>query len=150
MEMKAIVVETDGKYAIVRVNRKSACDGCHKQTEGRGCAMCAVMGEKTTIDSRAKNPIGAETGDTVWLETESGRVLSYAALVFVLPIAMGMLFYALGVALSISTALQYLLMLGGFCGSFLFLWFYSRKVIAKRCDAVIKSIIEASSQETQF
>lgn len=140
METKAIVISTEGEYAVVRADRKSACDGCHKQQNG-GCAMCTILGDKKALDTRAKNPVGAKPGDSVLLTTESNRVLGYAALVFLLPLALGMLLYTVGKLLSRAVWLHYLLMLAGFAGSFIFLWFYSKTVIAARCDVVIKAVL---------
>ena len=141
METKATVISTEGEYAIVRADRKSACDGCHKQKDGGGCAMCTILGDKKALDTRAKNPVGAKPGDSVLLATESRRVIGYAALVFLLPLVLGMLFYQVGRLLSQVVLLHYLLMLAGFAGSFIFLWFYSKTVIASRCDVVIKAVL---------
>ncbi|MBR6708249.1 MAG: SoxR reducing system RseC family protein [Clostridia bacterium] len=141
METKAIVIAVDGEYATVRADRKSACDGCHKNKADGGCAMCTILGDKKALDSRAKNTVGAKPGDVVLLESESKKVLGYAALVFLMPIALGLLFYLFSRMITDQTALQYIFMLIGFAGSFVFLWLYSRHVIAKRCDVVIKEIL---------
>ena len=106
------------------------------------------MGDKATVDSRADNSIGAKPGDAVLVEAVSGRVLGYAALVFLVPILASLLFYWFGCILTTQTVLQYLLMLMGFIGSFWFLWAYSRKVIAKRCDVVVKSILPPANENT--
>ena len=79
MIQKGKVVKTDGEYATVEVMRTSACVGCSQQ---EGCIAC-----KKKITSVAYDPIGAKIGDTVLLESESSKVLLYALLVFVLPIA---------------------------------------------------------------
>ena len=43
--------------------------------------------------AEVENKLGAKVGDTVEIESESGVILSYAALVFILPIAVCALFY---------------------------------------------------------
>lgn len=80
MIQKGKVISLDGEYAVVEVMRTSGCVGCSKQ---EGCIAC-----KKKIRSRAYNGIGAEVGDTVTLESESGTVLWYAILVFVLPLVL--------------------------------------------------------------
>jgi len=141
METKAIVISTDGAYATVETDRKSACDGCHKQQDGTGCAMCAMMGDKTKLQSRARNPLGAEPGDTVLLETATARVLGYGALVFLAPLVLALLGYLLGGLLPYGAVGQGAAALCGFLAAFAFLWFYSRRVIAQRCDVTIIRIL---------
>ena len=141
METKAIVISVDGEYAVVETDRKSACDGCHQQKDGRGCAMCTLMGDKTSMQSRARNPLGAKPGDVVLLETPSARVLGYGALVFLMPLGLGLLFYFLGGLLSFGAAGQAVAAACGFVGTFVLLWLYSRHVIARRCDVTITRIL---------
>ncbi len=141
METKAIVISADGDFAIVETDRKSACDGCHKQQDGQGCAMCALMGDRTKLQSRAHNPLGARAGDTVLVETASARVLGYGALVFLLPLGMALIGYLLGGLLPFGTVGQGAAALGGFAAAFVFLWLYSRRVIARRCDVTIVRIL---------
>lgn len=141
METKATVVSTDGAYAIVETDRKSACDGCHQQQDGTGCAMCAMLGSKTRLQSRARNPLGAKPGDSVLLETPSARVLGYGALVFLAPLGLALLGYLLGGLLPYGAAGQAAGALCGFAAAFAFLWFYSRRVIARRCDVTITRIL---------
>lgn len=147
METKAIVISTDREYAVVETDRKSACDGCHQRQDGRGCAMCTLMGDKTAMRSRARNPLGARPGDTVLLETPSRRVLGYGALVFLMPLVLALLFYFLGSLLPWGTVGQSVSALIGFVGAFAFLWFYSRRVIAPRCDVTVTRILVAASSE---
>ncbi len=88
MKQKAIVRETKGPYATVEVSRSSMCDGCVKQDcQSHTCAAGAMFGSAKTITARVKNPVGAAVGDTVWVESADGTVLGYAALVFLMPIA---------------------------------------------------------------
>ena len=86
MKTKATVVEIiDPDIAVVSVERRAACDGCHKQAEGE-CSVCSLMASGKTMKARAYNAVGAAVGDTVVLESSSACVLGYAALVFLLPI----------------------------------------------------------------
>ena len=86
MNTFAYVKEVKGKYAVVETERKSACDGCHKNENGEGCAMCRIFGGNTKVSAKAKNPLGAKVGDKVEIGSSSGRMLLYAVVVFILPI----------------------------------------------------------------
>lgn len=85
MIQKGTVISIEGEYALVEVMRTSACVGCSQQ---EGCIAC-----KKKTESKAYNPLGAEVGDRVTLETPSGKLLFYALLVFVLPLALTIVCY---------------------------------------------------------
>jgi len=141
METKATVIATEGKYAIVETKRKSACDGCHKQKEGSSCAMCTLMGDKAELRTRANNPIGARVGDEVMIESPSARVLAYGALVFLMPLLLGLLVYFLCTLVSSSEPFRLCGAILAFGGAYVFLWLYSRRVIARRCDVTVTRIL---------
>lgn len=86
MEHKAIVIKTEDGKAQVSVLREEAC--AH-------CAGRVVCGTAKRLTVTAKNPIGAKEGDTVIIERPSERVLGYAALVFLAPVALSVVFYLL-------------------------------------------------------
>lgn len=89
MEQKVRIqkILPDGTALVVHV-RESACSGdCHK------CAGCGAA--KETITLRAANPIGAAAGDVVLVSSASGPVLRAAAVVYLLPLALFFLGYAL-------------------------------------------------------
>jgi positive regulator of sigma E activity len=101
MQQRATVLETDGKIALIKVSRASMCEGCHKFGTDGGCGgHCEitglVAGNGKTMTARAQNNVGAATGDRVEVESDSVRVIGYAALVFILPIIVGGLFYWIG------------------------------------------------------
>lgn len=58
-----------------------------------------------------------------------------------MPLGLGLLFYFLGGLLPWGAAAKYICSLVGFVGAFVFLWFYSRRVIARRCDVTITQIL---------
>ena len=139
MVTKAMVIQTEGKIAIVETKRLSACDGCHKQLEGESCSVCSLMGGNTTLTSRADNSIGAQVGDTVEIESDSGRILSYAALVFLAPVVLALLLYfAVSPFWGGSVALGVAFL--GLVLAFIGIGLFSKLVIAKRCDVRIVSI----------
>ena len=92
MEQTVRVTRTfpDGT-ALVRHTRLSACSGdCHK------CSGCGAA--KETMLLTAQNPIGAQPGDLVNIHSESAPVLKAAAVLYVLPLVLFFLGYALGAA----------------------------------------------------
>ncbi len=149
METRAVVISLDGEYAVVRTDRKSACDGCHKQNDAHGCAMCTLMGDKASLESRARNLAGAHVGDTVLLRTPSSRVLGYSALVFLFPLGLALLLYLAAGLLPFGSTGQYLAAACGFAGAFALLAVYSRRVIAPRCDAAVVSVLSSADPEEE-
>ena len=80
----------NGQAEVLHI-RESACSGdCHK------CAGCGAA--KQTMIVRADNPIGAPVGALVRLESDSGRILRFAMVVYLLPVVLFFLGYALGAA----------------------------------------------------
>ena len=78
----------DGRADIILV-RESACSGdCHK------CSGCGAA--KEGIELMAKNPIGAKIGDFVTIEAATGPVLRGAAVLYMMPLLLFFLGYALG------------------------------------------------------
>ena len=99
MEQIVRVRETyeDGTAQVIHV-RESACSGdCHK------CSGCGAA--KETLLLTAQNPIRASRGDLVVVKSESGPVLKAAAVLYVMPLVLFFLGYAVGAALSLSTGL---------------------------------------------
>lgn len=84
MKHKAIVIKTEDDKALVSVLREEACAHC----VGR-----VVCGTAKRLTVTVKNPIGAKDGDTVVIERPAERVLGYAALVFLAPVALSVIFY---------------------------------------------------------
>ena len=90
MEQKVRVtkINEDGTARVIHI-RESACSGdCHK------CSGCGAAKETLVLD--AMNPIGAQPGDLVRIESESGPVLLGAAILYGLPLVLFFLGYYLG------------------------------------------------------
>ena len=100
MRQKAVVLETNGSIAKIKVFRSTMCEGCSKHTEGKTCACGELLGANRVMIAEASNEIGAQTGEAVEIETSTSVVLGYAALVFVLPIAAFFILYSVAEALS--------------------------------------------------
>ena len=77
MEQIGTVIEKDGKYAVVNVKRTSSC--------GEACGSCGGC-SPTSVSTKIINTIGAQVGDTVKFEHETGRVLFLSFLVYIVPI----------------------------------------------------------------
>ena len=71
------VVKIKGKRAIVRFDRKSACDSCH---------MCAVTRDGMKVETLVENTLSANVGDYVAVEMGSKFVLTAAAVVYIIPL----------------------------------------------------------------
>lgn len=142
MKTIATVIATDGQIATVEVERTSACEGCHKNEDGKGCSVCSLMGGERKFSARAYNEIGAKIGDRVMIESRTDRVIWYAVLVFVLPLLVALLGYGVASVFFVSDAWRVVCALIGFVGSFIVLWLYSGHVQKRRCDIVITEISE--------
>lgn len=81
-------VYSDGTALVVHI-RQSACSGdCHQ------CAGCGAAEESLTLNAR--NHIGAQPGDLVTIRSESGPVLTAAAVLYMLPLVLFFAGYLLG------------------------------------------------------
>ena len=97
---QTVLVKTlnpDGTAQVLHL-RQSACSGdCHK------CSGCGAAQEMLMLT--AENPIGAGPGDTVVISSETGPVLTGAAVLYMLPLVLFFGGYAAGAALGSSGAL---------------------------------------------
>lgn len=81
-------VNDDGSAQVFHL-RESACSGdCHK------CSGCGAAKEGILLN--ADNPIGARPGDLVTIEAATGPVLRGAAVLYMMPLLLFFLGYALG------------------------------------------------------
>lgn len=81
------VVEIQGKSALVRVRRASAC--------GENCGSCQGECKPTASTIKAVNGLDAKVGDMVKVEMSSGPYLLLAFIGYILPIIITVLAYAL-------------------------------------------------------
>ena len=103
MKQEATVLETDGNIAVVETKRSSMCSGCEKNSSecGGHCEIYGLIGTKNDkARAKAVNDIGAKAGDRVEVEAQDGKVLGYAALVFIFPIIVCGLVYGIVHALT--------------------------------------------------
>ncbi len=139
MITKAKVVSVDGDVATVVARRTSACDGCHKSSEG--CSVCSLMGEGSEITARAENRVGAKVGDTVEIESESKKVLFYGALVFLFPLVLMLAGYWIASCFTQSEIWRFIAAAVAVVLSFCAVWCYSRAVGKRRTDVKVVRIL---------
>lgn len=110
----------DNGMAQVVLVRQSACSGdCHK------CSGCGAAQEMLMFE--ADNPLGAKPGDTVIVKTDTGPVLKSALVLYMLPLVLFFLGYALGALWNLGTLVGCL----AFVGSIALIVVYDRKVLSK-------------------
>ncbi len=141
MRSEGRVVSVDGKYAVVATERRAACEGCHKRNEDGSCSVCTLLGGESRLDTKALNRAGAEVGDTVALESSSGRMLGYAALVFLLPCVLAIVVYAILSCFTQNNTVLSISALGGFAAGLAGAALYSRFCARDRVDVVITEVI---------
>lgn len=142
MITEALVISAGGSTAFVEVRRKAACDGCHKNKDGGGCSICNLTGGDAKLSLKVRNPLGAEPGQRVRIETDSRRVLGYAWLVFLLPLLAAALGWWLGSRFGCSEAWGAGGAAVGMALSFVGVGIYSAIFVSRRCDAEIVEILD--------
>lgn len=148
MRQTATVVSVKGNIAEIRVERASMCDGCtNKNCESHTCAAGQLMGAGKTMVTRAYNAANAKVGDTVTVETATQKVLSYAALVFLMPIAACAIFYGIGNAVFQTAAGAYGMAGGGFVLAFFAIAMVERRLEKKRPDIVIRTVLRPNGSD---
>lgn len=78
MDQIGQVVELQGKMAVVRVRRTSAC--------GENCGSCNGECTPTSTNLKAINGLNAKVGDMVKVEMSQGAFLTLAFVGYILPI----------------------------------------------------------------
>jgi len=115
----------DNGTAQVICIRESACSGdCHK------CSGCGAAKEAILVT--AQNPIGAGAGDLVNVRSETGPVLKAAVVLYMLPLVLFFVGYAIGAALGMSGGLWGCL---AFLLSIVLIVVYDRRM-AKKGDTI--------------
>ena len=124
----------DGTALVLHL-RQSACSGdCHQ------CSGCGAAQESLLLTAR--NPIGARAGDMVVIQSEPGPVLMGAAVLYMLPLVLFFLGYALGAALWQMGALVGCL---AFAASIAMCVLYDRKIARRK--KTIYTITEFARKE---
>lgn len=110
----------DNGTATVFLQRESACSGdCHK------CSGCGAAKEVMIFEAR--NPIGAQRGDLVVIESKTGPVMKAVGVFYVLPLVLFFLGFFLGDIWGMGTLAGSL----GFLGAIALAVVYDRKIAKK-------------------
>jgi positive regulator of sigma E activity len=145
MKQIGTVTKTENGIATVSVVRASACEGCHRHAEG--CTACSLLGGDNRHTATAANPIGAAVGDCVELEADDRRILAYAALVFLFPLAAALAAYLVGLSLWGEGAAAALSAAGGFLLAFAVIFFVSLAFAKKAPTVTIVRVIKIREEE---
>ena len=114
----------DADHAEISVPRKSACG--HDCEE---CAGCGVSG--AAVKARAMNPIGAQPGQKVVVESSTKKMLRIVVLVYLIPVVLFLAGYVITSMLTASVAAQYAVAGAGFVLGIMFAIFYDRWLRAR-------------------
>ena len=149
MQRTAVVINDIGNnIKEIEVSRETACEGCSQQGSCHACIMLGDSKKNRAMRTKAFDPLGAQVGDRVEVETESSTVIKYAAEVFLLPIILGAVGYLLGESLgakiseSIGGFLPLICSLVGFAAAFAYVKLVPAKRAEMNCDVKIVRIIK--------
>ena len=135
MTNRAYVKEIIGDKAILSVKRECACagkDNCN--------AKCFTL-QNDIIETEITNSIGAKAGDYVEVEGQTGVILGYSALVFIMPVFTGFILYFIAQMFTDNIILPYIISGGGFILSVVFLYYFLNNIVKSRDDFKITKIL---------
>jgi len=95
IEETGVVVAREGDSVWVETERRSACGGCESE-KGCGTGLLAQVFGSRPVRVRAKNPVGADTGELVVIGLEEAAFLQSSVVLYLIPILGLLLGAALG------------------------------------------------------
>ena len=98
LETRAIIVQVEGQYAVVRAGQSSGCDLCKGKACGAGKLSQLFCGKPRQF--HVNNPINAGVGDEVVITVAEGAILRGIGLVYLLPLLLLVTGAMLGSALA--------------------------------------------------
>ena len=99
MEQIAMVKSVlDNGMAQVAVQRETACGAAHSCADCAGCEKMMTRTENVVV---AYNDVNAHPGDVVKVQSENGNFFKTAAIVYLLPLVLALVFYGVASALSL-------------------------------------------------
>ena len=135
MNNKAYVKEIVGDKAVLSVKRECACGGKDN------CNVKCFTLQNEIIEVTTDNEIGAKAGDYVEVEGKTSAILLYSAIVFILPVFTGFLFYFISQAFIKNIILPYIISGTGFILSVVFLYYFLNNIVRGRNDFKITRIL---------
>ena len=136
MTERGVVYKLKGSRAVVRFDRRSACDSCH---------MCAVTRDGMKVEVTVENTLSANVGDFVSVEMAERFVLTAAAIVYIIPLVLTGIGLLLGGL--INDLAQILMSIGGLVLGFTVAFLLDRFVIRKRksCAPQMKELLSSAT-----
>lgn len=120
MEQIGTVKSVIGNTAEVKVHRVSAC--------GENCAHCKGGCTPTDIVAKAENRALAAVGDTVKIESDTGKVILAAFLVYMVPLLTAMIAAIVMSALNVKMGPLLIVTVNVFLGTILIIKSIDRKI----------------------
>ena len=105
------------------------------------CHECSMFPVQTDFHVRAYDEIGVEVGQRVEVESQSARVLGYAAAVFFLPLLLAFLGGLLGALFSSQAWVAYLCAALGFILAFVFVKLVIDKTAKEKTEYRIVAVL---------
>ena len=135
MNKKAYVKEITGDKAVLSIKRECMCAGKDS------CNIKCFTLQSDVIEVAADNQIGAQAGDFVEVEGKTSAILVYSAIIFILPVFTGLLFYFITQAVTKNIIAPYIVSFTGFTASVGFLYFFMNNIVKGRNDFKITKIL---------
>lgn len=136
MKKKAYVEKINGDMAVLKVKRECACQNKYS-CDVKKCFT--FQNETVTIE--VKNDIGAKTGDYVEVEGKTSSILTYAAVVFLMPLIAGLAAYFIAAQFMSNEIMPYIISGVSFIASIVFLYYFLNKIVKGREDFIIGKIL---------
>ncbi|MEJ1296412.1 MAG: SoxR reducing system RseC family protein [Candidatus Sedimenticola sp. (ex Thyasira tokunagai)] len=95
IEEQALVISTDGEFAIVETERKATCGGCAGSSTCGVSAISKVFGQRRS-SFKVLNGIGASPGEQVILGLAESTLLKSSVILYLVPLFSFFLFSLLG------------------------------------------------------
>lgn len=108
-------------FAEIVVPRQSAC--AHECSECAGCGSTGAV-----VHAQARNPINAQPGQKVVVESSTKKLLGIAGLVYLVPLAMFLLGYVLGAFAGLNGGVRYVPAAIGFAAGVMAALIYDRRI----------------------
>ena len=136
MNKKAYVKDTIGDKALLSIKRECMCAG------KENCSKVCFTLQNDIMEVATDNEIGAKVGDFVEVEGKTSAILMYSAIVFILPVFMGLSLYFITQAFTKDIFLPYIISGAGFLASIGFLYFFLNNIVKGRNDFKITKILK--------
>ena len=99
-----LVTKLKGEFASVRIGRHSACGSCGK---------CGMSKNQKHVDFFVKNTLDAKPGDNVVLDIKDTNTTKLALVAYLIPLALGLMFFLVSVLLKWPDWASFLMFVGG-------------------------------------